>query len=288
MVKIFQCSKELLEKDMTGKTIVITGGYCGIGAYVSKALCSQGATVVIAGRSAEKGEAFANKIGATFMELDLRSQESTKKFVTAFLQKYEKLDTLVCNAAIMAAGAPDTKNKPDTARTIEGYEAHLAVNYLNHVLLIHSLEKVIRSTPKSRILHISSCCAESMPMAGMKEQASVDLEDPHWKKRDYDEWQVYGASKLAQFYHTKELAKKWPEVTVVALHPGWAANSALDRHSPWALRNFLLPYILGPIFRLAGNGPISTADGSQVHLHCILSDTKDLESGKFYSQWRLR
>ena len=65
-------------QDLTGKTIIITGGNSGLGFEAAKALSRKGATVIIACRSTEKGEAARNEIVAihpnaniTVMELDL-------------------------------------------------------------------------------------------------------------------------------------------------------------------------------------------------------------------------
>ena len=60
------------------------------------------------------------------MILDLASQKSVADFADAFLEKYERLDTLVNNAGIMAA---------PYSETVDGFENHFATNYLGHFAL---------------------------------------------------------------------------------------------------------------------------------------------------------
>jgi NAD(P)-dependent dehydrogenase (short-subunit alcohol dehydrogenase family) len=271
-MNIIQCSQALLAKDLTGKTILITGGYAGIGFAAAKQLASQGAHLILAGRSRMKGASMANEIGARFMELDLLDSDSINQFSKAFLSEYSALDVLICNAAISAPGAPDTNSA--SRRSKEGWEAQMAINHLGHARLIQFLKPILQSTVNSRVVIVSSCAADSMPYAGQPNQADVDLTDPHWKRRAYNDMDAYGQSKLAQLLYAFELAEQWKEegVRVVALHPGWG-DSELFRSAPE-----------GAIDRDAWRqlGMLSLEDAAQVHLHCALSE--EIENGKFYSQ----
>ena len=95
--------KALLEKDLSGKTIVVTGGNSGIGLVTCKQLAKQGATVVLCCRRVSAGEEAKAKMTGTVdvMELDLADLTSVKAFAAAFNQKYEKCDCLVNNAGVM-------------------------------------------------------------------------------------------------------------------------------------------------------------------------------------------
>ena len=161
MANLITCPKELLQKDLSGKVMLITGGYGGIGRTTAAQLKRQGATVVIAGRNATKGKKVAEDIDVTFMEIDLSDMESVRVFATNFTESFDTLDVLLCNAGIMAPAAPD--KSPESSRTKEGWEIQMATNYLGHALLIHLLTDVLKSTPNSRIISVSSCCADSMP-----------------------------------------------------------------------------------------------------------------------------
>lgn len=61
--------------DIKGKVFIVTGGASGLGEGTARMLRAEGGTVVIADMQAEKGEAVAREIGATFLRCDV-SQES--------------------------------------------------------------------------------------------------------------------------------------------------------------------------------------------------------------------
>ena len=276
MSKPIKCPKELFEKDLSNQIILITGGYSGLGLFTAKQLISQKANVIIAGRNVQKGQRVASDINATFMQLDLSHVESVKKFASDFNSKFKNLNVLFCNAGVMAPGPPD--KTPSSKRTKEGWEIQMATNYLGHALLINLLEDKIKTTPSSRIVSVSSCSADSLPLAGQKNQADIDFSDPHWKTRKYNPMDAYGQSKLSQILHARELANrlKDTDTTIVSIHPGWGISTELDRHQPWDLKK-----VIGPIFG-SFMGAMSLEDASQVHLYCALSDK--IENGKFYSQ----
>ncbi len=53
----FSTAQEVIQGiDLTGKNVVITGGYAGIGLETTKALTSAGAHVIITARDIEKAE----------------------------------------------------------------------------------------------------------------------------------------------------------------------------------------------------------------------------------------
>ena len=76
MSKIIRCPEDLFDIDLSGKIIVITGGYGGIGLTTASQLINQKATVIMAGRNSEKGSAVAEKVGCTFMHVDTSDMDS--------------------------------------------------------------------------------------------------------------------------------------------------------------------------------------------------------------------
>ena len=107
MTKPIQCPESLFQRDLSGKTILITGGYGGIGLETAKQLRKQKATVILAGRNAEKGNRVATEIGAQFMQVDFSDMESVKTFAATVNDNCDQIDVLMCNAAIMPAPAHD-------------------------------------------------------------------------------------------------------------------------------------------------------------------------------------
>ena len=273
---LHRCPADLLARDLAGTTVLITGGCGGVGLAAAKQLAEQKATVVITGHDAAKGEAAAAAIGATYLHLDNADTASVEAGAAKFLEAHDALHVLMCNAAVMKPGAPDSKaaNK----RVGEGgWEVQMATNYLGHALLIERLLPLLKKTGGARIVNVSSCAATWMPMA-QPDMADVDLDDPHWKTRPYDDANAYASTKLSQVLYTRELAAQLKEeksdVKVVALHPGWV-NSGLARHEPFVMR--MIQSFIGPFL-----GLINNADGAQVPLFCCLGE---IESGLFYSQF---
>ena len=81
--------------DLTGKVIIVTGGNSGLGFESVKAFAEKGAEVILASRSAEKGEAAKNAIGKVegkivVMPLDLMDLSSIKRFAEGYKSKYTR------------------------------------------------------------------------------------------------------------------------------------------------------------------------------------------------------
>lgn len=90
---------------MTGrvenKIALITGGSRGIGAETAKLMVNEGAKVIITDILDAEGEALAKEIGATYMHLDVSSQDQWKHVTNEIEQKYGRIDILFNNAGII-------------------------------------------------------------------------------------------------------------------------------------------------------------------------------------------
>ena len=75
---------------------VITGGTSGIGLKAAERFIAAGAKVVIAGR--KDGTEVAEKIGATFVQCDVSSEESVAALMEAAQSTYGNIDIIVNNA----------------------------------------------------------------------------------------------------------------------------------------------------------------------------------------------
>jgi NAD(P)-dependent dehydrogenase (short-subunit alcohol dehydrogenase family) len=284
-----RCDPKLFEKDLTGQIIIVTGANSGCGLETSRQLSKQGATVVMACRNKERGEAAAKDVDGVFIgTMDLGSLESVKDFVKLFQEKYDRLDVLVNNAGIMAC--PYSKTKDD-------FEIQLGCNHLAHFYLMRSLTPILLQTAEatgkpSRFVALSSCAASRMAMKNDTEYATIDFDDLMWETKEYDEGLAYKQSKLANYLHAMEAANKYPADKLIstAVHPGWV-QSNLDVH---ILRKMFGDHFLGhiasefvrKIFLFKGD-MITAIDGAQASLHCVLEDADKMESGAFYSQMGL-
>ena len=84
-----------MDLDLKDKVVLITGGASGIGAAIVRAVVTEGATAVIADRTAEQDVARA-KVHVILG--DLTSAENCKKAVDQTLEHFGRLDALVNNA----------------------------------------------------------------------------------------------------------------------------------------------------------------------------------------------
>jgi NAD(P)-dependent dehydrogenase (short-subunit alcohol dehydrogenase family) len=86
------------------KVVIVTGATAGIGETTARRLAAEGATLVLSGRSAERGEAIAGQLGATFARGDLTAPGVPERIAATALERHGRLDALVNNAAIDHTG----------------------------------------------------------------------------------------------------------------------------------------------------------------------------------------
>ncbi len=272
MAKPRMCPKELLSKDLSEKTIIVTGANAGIGAVTAAQLAKQGALVVIACRRIAAGEERAQQIWAEHpqasievLELDLSDLSSVRRFAADFLDRHDALHGLINNAGVM--------NTPEE-RTKDGFEKQFGVNHLGHFLLTGLLLDALKKGAPSRIVNVSSCYHDK----AMGREGTIELSDLNFQARKYDGWKAYAQSKLANVLHAKELAKRLEGtgVSAVSVHPGWVRTNLVKHTMPLVLQN----YIARPVLSLMGM--IEPWEGAQSSLYAMLAD--DIEPGAYYSQ----
>ena len=200
---------------LRGRTAVVTGGASGLGLETSRALVSAGASVTLAVRNLEQGALAAAQFRADYPEadvsialLDLSDLATITRFSQDWLATGKPLDILINNAAIMAC--PLTRDS-------RGWEAQFATNHLGHFALTVGLLPVLRAAVAvhgdARVVALSS--------SGHK-ISSVDFDDIHFERREYNKWQAYGQAKSANalFSLGLYLREATNGITVNAVHPG--------------------------------------------------------------------
>lgn len=85
---------------LADKVIIITGGTSGIGAATARRCAAEGAKVVLAGRSADKGDALARELGgeAVFYQTDVMREADIASLVDKTMERFGRLDCLFNNA----------------------------------------------------------------------------------------------------------------------------------------------------------------------------------------------
>ena len=203
--------------DLSGKTILVTGGNSGIGYEAAQQLARKGAHVVLGCRDMEKARAAIASITGEYRQasldalpLDLASLESIRSFAAAFLARHNALDILCNNAGVMAL---------PYRKTADGFEMQLGTNHLGHFALTGRLLETLLATRGARVVNVSS---------GAHRFGSIRFDDLQWE-RGYRKWAAYGQSKLANLLFTYELQRRLgaagANVISVACHPGYAATN---------------------------------------------------------------
>lgn len=104
---------------LSGKTAIVTGGSEGIGKAIAEEFLNQGASVVIANRSAEKGQQAADELGCSFIQCDVSSYDAVTDLVDRTVDEHGGLDIMVNNAGIGMTGTVETTGIDDWQQLLE-------------------------------------------------------------------------------------------------------------------------------------------------------------------------
>lgn len=138
--------------NITGNTILITGGGTGIGRALAEALHARGNQVVIAGRreSVLKETAAANP-GMAWATLDVEDPAAIPAFAAQVTRDHPALNAVILNAGIMKS--EDLKAEPFDLATVE---ATIATNLLGPIRLTAALLSHLRTQPQATIMTVTS------------------------------------------------------------------------------------------------------------------------------------
>ncbi|GAA3628810.1 SDR family NAD(P)-dependent oxidoreductase [Kineosporia mesophila] len=200
--------------DLSGRLVLMTGGYSGLGLEATKALTAAGAHVVVPARRPEvAAEALAEVPNTEVDELDLGDQASVAAFAERFLSSGRDIHHTIDSAAIMAN--PYTTVGP-------GWESQFGTNHLGHFALVNRLWPAI-ARGRGRVVSVSS----SGHRRGGIQWDDIDF------THDYDKWRAYAQAKTANALFARRLDQlAAPQgVRAFSVHPG-GILTPLQRHLP--------------------------------------------------------
>jgi NAD(P)-dependent dehydrogenase (short-subunit alcohol dehydrogenase family) len=142
-------------KSLQGKLALVTGASRGIGAATAEALAAAGAHVVLVARTASALEEVEERIHqgggtATIAPLDLTDGESIGKIAVAVAERWEKLDILVLNAAMLGSLSPVQDIDP------KEYSRLLSVNLLANQALIAAFDPLLKRADRADVVALTS------------------------------------------------------------------------------------------------------------------------------------
>ena len=246
--------------DLAGKRAIVTGANSGLGFQTALALARHGATVVLACRSAERGEKALASIRAevpggdvTLGSLDLADLASVRAFAEA---RGEPLDLLINNAGVMAL---------PRLTTADGFEMQFGTNHLGHFALTGLLLPALLERPAARVVTVTSM----MHWLGRIDFGNLDAE------RGYHKWPAYCQAKLANLVFTKELDRRVAFASV-ASHPGYASTN-LQQAGP-----SMTGSKAGKAFYSVGNALLGQSDAAGALPSLYAATAPEVEGGQCY------
>ena len=200
--------------NLSGKTVIVTGGSSGLGLETTRALARSGASVIVPARDLGKAEeGLAGVDGVEIVSMDLSDPRSVTLFAADFLDRNIALPILINSAGVMAT---------PLFRDGDGHEGQFATNHLGHFRLVKALWPALAKAHGARVISVSS---RGHQIAG------VDFDDIDFRVRAYDRWIAYGQSKTANVLFSAELDRRGAEegIRAFSLHPGQVLTN-LARH----------------------------------------------------------
>lgn len=138
--------------NITGKTVLITGGGSGIGFQIAKQFSENGNKVIITGRNADKLKAAAAALpGVDYVVADVTREADIDQLVNYITSHHPTLDILVNNAAVT-----NVYKVGEHAGAYEKARGEMEANYLSVILLTEKLLPLLGSRPEPAIVNVNA------------------------------------------------------------------------------------------------------------------------------------
>jgi len=142
-------------KPLAGKLALVTGASRGIGAATAETLAAAGAHVILVARTAKALEEVEDRIheaggSATIAPLDLAQGESIGKLAVAVGERWQALDVMVLNAAMLGSLGPVEHIDP------KEYARILTLNVSANQALIAAFDRMLRRSERADVIAVTS------------------------------------------------------------------------------------------------------------------------------------
>lgn len=158
----------------------------------------------------------------------------------------------------------------DSSPTSDGYEHQFGINQMAHALVIKMLLPILRrnvqKTSDVRVVFNSS--------VGFRFDELKNTQDYSFDGRR--RWVRYGQSKRANFVYASELARRFPDITTVSVHPGTISTDL------WSVNWSLLQPMLVYLATLGRAVPVE--EGLRTACWAMTTSKEKLSNGAFYEK----
>jgi len=146
--------------NLSGNTILITGGGSGLGRGLAESFHALGNQIVIAGRGrGSLDKVVAANPGMKALTVDVRDPASVRSFAARAIAEFPSLNMLINNAGIMRR-----ENLLEQQTDLADAEDIVATNLLGPIRLTAALLPHLQKQPRAAIINVSSGLA-FLPMA---------------------------------------------------------------------------------------------------------------------------
>lgn len=189
--------------DLSGRTVIVTGGSRGVGRGIATRFLEFGADVVICGRNEPDELPSGKGRAAVFTAADVREVEQIEQVIAFTRERFGRLDVLVNNAG----GAPEAAAATASPRF---HESILRLNLIAPIHFAQQANAVMQDQPEGGVIINISSISAIRPSPGTA---------------------VYSAAKAGILQLTRSLAVEWaPKVRVVAVTAGMIETELSELH----------------------------------------------------------
>ncbi|GAA5821785.1 hypothetical protein JCM11251_001023 [Rhodosporidiobolus azoricus] len=302
--------------NLKDRVYVVTGGSNGIGLSVSRTLYTHGAKVIILSSQTATGEAAVEYIKTGDLEKaphdykagfgsqrDNSANGATEdgevehkavdfgdlNAVAAIAKELAKLDRLDGFLGIAGLGVNNFE------LTKDGYDRHLTVNVLAHLLLLSHLLPLLDKTSKAHPESDVRVVLEASEMhrfttGGPSEKAGGHrFADEEEFKKDVGPNGLYARTKLADILLVQAIAQKYlqppSKILAFSVHPGGVATGQQEQFKAAYGETIgnVAEKVFRPLFRAPDDGALSTIWAATGPTATEKVESKEVENGKYWT-----
>lgn len=226
---------------LSGQVVVITGGSAGIGREIALQLSDQGAKLVLAARSADKLQQFADELAAKSRDVlavpaDVSDPGDLANLVDQTIDRFGQIDVLINNAGVDCYYPFEELDTEEILSTIE-------TNLTGTILLTRLVVPHMLQQGSGTVINMASTAGKHCPgFAG-----------------------VYGATKAGQIAFTQGLRGEYLDrgISATAICPGFTRSGGIydrmvkvtGKKTPFALGSTSADAVAKAVLKAIRTGP---------------------------------